>query len=124
MLEQGGRVVEGLGNPRQGLGSAHVFKGKESPESGVQGSRAVIQNTPCGLHVSGLRFPGILVGVAVQNRRLDVGVEAVDDVLCRLGTNAEPLPDLRERDCSSPIADKVCQVIILMDPLELGNSSV
>ena len=43
-------------------------------------------------------FVEILVGVAVQNCRFDIGVEAVDDVPCRLGTNAEPLPDHRERN--------------------------
>jgi hypothetical protein len=39
--------------------------------------------------------------VAAQSHRLGVGVEAVDKVLCRLGTNVEPLPDLRERQGSS-----------------------
>ena len=58
--------------------------------------------------------------MAVQNCRLDVGVEAVDDVLCRLGTNAEPFPDLRERQGSSLGDDLVQSHLVVLVPGTLG----
>ena len=59
--------------------------------------------------------------MAAQNRRLDVGVEAVDDVLCRLGMNAEPLPDLRERQGSFLGDDLVQSHLVVLVPGTLGD---